>query len=72
MQKLPRPSPALSSSQVTDLDFCSVFSFVSSDAQTSAPLEQIIMCIIHSCSEKTTKQARISFHCQNHLDILAA
>lgn len=54
-----------------DLDFCSLFSFVSSDAQTNALLEQIIMCIIHSCGEKTTKQAHISLHCQNHLDILA-
>lgn len=60
----------LLSPQGTDLDFCPVFSFVSSGAQTNAVLEQI-MCIIPSCGEKTMKQAHISFHCQNHLEILA-
>lgn len=57
--------------QATNLDFCSPFSCISSDAQTNALLKQIMKCIIHSCSEKTTKQAHIPFHCQNHLDFLA-
>ena len=70
-KKPPRSSLLLSSPEGTDPDFCSVLFFVSSDAQTKAVLEQIIMCIIHSCGEKTTKQAHISFHCQNHLDVLA-
>lgn len=61
----------LPSSQGTDLDFCPVFSFVSSGAQTNALLEQIIMCIIPSCGEKIMKQAHTSLHRQNHLDILA-
>lgn len=50
------------------MDFCSVFPFISSDAQANA-FARTDYNVHHPFL--TTKQAHISFHCQNHLDILA-